>query len=176
MKLDQVAVAGEREGNSDALAWQRRAEGIVNVISSDEFPNVSGGNIGEFLRNVPGIVFNSSGSDPRAPRARDGSAPQWRDRRRHAHGQYFTKLDRGRYRFAFRARGTQGQSVDFELADGGRKVSKEAQISLTREWREHIVEIEIKTEFKDETTLRFRLPRDLKGTFDLGDPRMKTTR
>lgn len=83
------------------------------------------------------------------------------------------KLDRGRYRFAFRVRGTPGQSVEFELADGWRSVSKEAQIPLTAEWQEHTIEFEIKTKFQDETTLRFRLPRETKGTFDLADTRLK---
>ena len=83
------------------------------------------------------------------------------------------KLDPGRYRFAFRVRGTPGQSVEFELADGGRGISKEARIPLTAEWREHIVEFEIKDTFKDETTLRFNLPPDVKGTFELADTRLK---
>ena len=83
-----------------------------------------------------------------------------------------TKLDRGRYRFAFRVRGTPGQSVEFELADGWRRVSKEAQIPLTGQWQEHIVEFEIKTVFKDETTLRFTMPGDVKGEFDLTDIRL----
>jgi hypothetical protein len=83
------------------------------------------------------------------------------------------KLDRGRYRFAFRVRGTPGQSVDFELADGWRTVSTEAMISLTEQWQEHSIEFEIKTTFKEETALRFRLPRDAKGTFDLANTRLK---
>ncbi len=82
-------------------------------------------------------------------------------------------LARGRYRFAFRVRGTPGQAVDFELTDGGRTVSKEARIPLTREWQELTTEFEIKAEFKDETGLRFRLPRESEGTFDLTDPRLK---
>lgn len=85
------------------------------------------------------------------------------------------KLDRGRYRFTFRARGTPGQAVEFELADDWRKVSKEAEIPLTSEWQEHNIEFEIKTTFKDETSLRFRLPRDAKGTFDLTDTRLRKT-
>ena len=84
-----------------------------------------------------------------------------------------TKLDRGRYRFAFRVRGTPGQAVECELADGWRRVSKQPQILLTEQWQEHIVELEIKSTFKDETTLRFRLPREVKGNFDLTDTRLK---
>ncbi len=84
-----------------------------------------------------------------------------------------TKLDLGRYRFAFRVRGTSDQSVEFELADGWRRVSKETRIPLTGKWQEHIVEFEIKTAFKDETALCFAMPRDVKGTFDLADTRLK---
>jgi len=83
------------------------------------------------------------------------------------------KLDPGRYRFVFSVRGTPGQSVEFELGDGWRVVSQEARIPLTGQWQEHSIEFEIKTTFKDGTTLRFRLPRDAKGTFDLANTRLK---
>lgn len=83
------------------------------------------------------------------------------------------KLDRGRYRFTFRVRGTPGQTVEFELADDWRGVSKETRLPLTKAWQEHHIEFEIKTEFKDTTTLRFNLPRDAKGTFDLAETRLK---
>ena len=86
------------------------------------------------------------------------------------------RLDCGRYRFAFRVRGTPGQSVELELADDWRLVSKEAQIPLAEQWQEQIIEFEIKTTFKDEATLRFRLPRDAKGTFDLADTRLKVAK
>lgn len=84
------------------------------------------------------------------------------------------KLDPGRYLFAFRVRGTPGQSVEFELADGWRRVSKETRIPLAEPWQEHTIEFEIKAAFKDETTLRFSLPRDVNGTFDLADTRLKS--
>ena len=87
-----------------------------------------------------------------------------------------TKLDQGRYRFAFRVRGTPGQTVEFELADGWRGVSKEPRISLTKQWQEHLVEFEITNTFQDATTLRFRLPHDVKGTFDLAEPRLKVAK
>jgi hypothetical protein len=86
---------------------------------------------------------------------------------------YGAKLDPGRYRFVFSVRGTPGQAVEFELADDWRLVSKEARIPLTGQWQEHSIEFEIKTPFKDKTTLRFRLPRDAKGTFDLANTRLK---
>jgi hypothetical protein len=86
------------------------------------------------------------------------------------------KLDRGSYRFTFRVRGTPGQKVDLELADDWRKVSQEAEIPLTQDWKEHRVEFEIKTTFNEETTLRFGLPQDIRGTFDLTETRLKRIR
>ena len=82
------------------------------------------------------------------------------------------KLDRGRYRFTFRVRGTPGQTVDFELADGWRGVSKEAELSLTNTWQEYCIMFEIKSEYKDATTLRFNLPRDAKGSFFLTETQL----
>jgi Domain of unknown function (DUF4832) len=83
------------------------------------------------------------------------------------------KLDHGRYRFVFQVRGTPGQSAVFELADGWRSVAKPTHIPLTASWQEHRLEFNMDTTFKDETTLRFKMPRDVKGTFDLADPRLK---
>ncbi len=83
------------------------------------------------------------------------------------------KLDRGRYRFTCRVRGTSGQNVGFELADDWRSVSKETQFPLTQEWQEQSIEFEIQTEFKDSTTLRLNLPKAVKGTFDLGEIHLK---
>ncbi len=84
-----------------------------------------------------------------------------------------TKLDRGQYRFAFRVRGTPSQFVEFELADGWRSVSMEAKIPLTNQWHEHTVDFEIKNTFKDQTTLRFRMPSNVEGSFELTDVRLK---
>jgi hypothetical protein len=83
------------------------------------------------------------------------------------------RLDPGRYHFVFRVRGTPGQSVEFDLADDWRLVSGEARIPLTGQWQEHSIEFEIRTAFQDGTTLRFHLPRDVKGTFDLANTRLK---
>jgi hypothetical protein len=83
------------------------------------------------------------------------------------------KLASGRYHFACRVRGTPGQTVEFEVADGWRSVSKEAKIVLSEQWQEQSVTFEIKTVFKDETTLRFRLPNKTKGFFDLAHARLK---
>jgi len=86
------------------------------------------------------------------------------------------KLDPGRYHFVFRVRGTPGLLVDFELGEDWRLVSREAQISLTEQWQEYSIVFEVKSTSRDVTTLRFRLPRDAKGTFDLADTRLKVAK
>jgi hypothetical protein len=90
-------------------------------------------------------------------------------------------FDPGRYQLAFRVRGTPGQAVAFELADsvdfaasdGSRIAAKKEAIPLTDQWQEHRLEFEIRTTFKDQAVLRFRLPREVKGTFELTDARLK---
>ena len=64
-------------------------------------------------------------------------------------------------------------SADFQLADGPRVSAKKESIPLTNQWQEHSFEFEIRTAFKDQTFLRFRLPHDVKGAFDLADTRLK---
>ncbi|MFT3869443.1 MAG: TonB-dependent receptor [Nibricoccus sp.] len=63
--MDQFVVAGTKEGRAASIAQQKQADVPVNVISSDEFGNIAGGNVGDFLRNVPGISIEYSGPDPR---------------------------------------------------------------------------------------------------------------
>ena len=86
------------------------------------------------------------------------------------------KLDAGLHRFVFSARGTPGQSVEFELGDDWRVVSQEARITLTDQWQEHTIVFQVKTTTRDVTTLRFRFPRNIKGAFDLADMRLKMMR
>jgi len=86
------------------------------------------------------------------------------------------KLDPGRYRFVFSVRGTPGQAVDFEVGDDSRLVSKEGGIPLSAQWQQHSVEFEVKATFQSGTTLRFRLPRNAKGTFDLADTRLRVVK
>lgn len=90
-------------------------------------------------------------------------------------------LNPGRYRLAFCVRGTPGQSVNFELADsvdfqqadGPGVLAQKDAIPLTEQWQEHRLDFEIRTPFKNQTYLRFRLPREGKGTFDLADTRLR---
>src|SRR5688500_61257 len=44
-QLSEFVVASDKEGRAASIAQQREAPHMVNVISSDEFPNVAGGNV-----------------------------------------------------------------------------------------------------------------------------------
>jgi hypothetical protein len=79
------------------------------------------------------------------------------------------KLAAGRYRFTCRVRGTAGQPVVFEVADGWRGLPPATTIPLSSDWREHVVEFALTNPFKDETRLRFKLPPEAAGTFELTD-------
>lgn len=70
LQLDAFVVSGEREGRAASIAQQKASDTMVNVLSSDEFPNVAGANLGDFLRNIPGIDIMDNGSDPRDIRIR----------------------------------------------------------------------------------------------------------
>ncbi len=57
-QLEQYVVTGEREGNAAAIARQKAASNIKNVVSLDAFGNLSNDNIGELLIRLPGIIGN----------------------------------------------------------------------------------------------------------------------
>lgn len=84
-----------------------------------------------------------------------------------------TRLEPGRYRFSFRARGTPGQSVESEVTDGTRRVLRAAAISLAEEWRDHAIEIALSEPLGTEPTLRFVFPRAGRGTVDLSAPHFR---
>lgn len=62
-KLGAFTVAAEVEGNAAAVNQQKKSDVFVQTISADTLGNVSEGNIGEFLRYVPGIQVNFSNAD-----------------------------------------------------------------------------------------------------------------
>ncbi len=67
VKLDSFVISTSREMDGAAIAIneQRFAPNIVNVVSADEFGVVPDGNIGEFLKMLPGITMSYRGGDPR---------------------------------------------------------------------------------------------------------------
>jgi len=62
-QLAAFTVAAEVEGNAAALNQQKKSDFFVQAISADTLGNVAEGNIGEFLRYVPGIQVNFSNAD-----------------------------------------------------------------------------------------------------------------
>jgi iron complex outermembrane receptor protein len=58
IKLERFVVASQRVGESKALMEQRNSQDITNVVSSETFGDIGGGNIGEFLKNVPGVELD----------------------------------------------------------------------------------------------------------------------
>ena len=68
VKLSQFVVGASKEMDSAAIAIneQRFATNIVNVVSADEFGHVAEGNVGEFLKFVPGLAMDTGGGVSRS--------------------------------------------------------------------------------------------------------------
>ncbi|ATC63315.1 hypothetical protein CMV30_04735 [Nibricoccus aquaticus] len=63
--MQAFVVSGEREGNAKAIMEQRSSMNITNHIASDVFGENAEGNIGEFLRNVPGVQLDTVNGEVR---------------------------------------------------------------------------------------------------------------
>jgi TonB-dependent receptor len=68
--LDKFVVAGEREGSSRALQEQRVAITQKAVFAADSFGNIVDNNIGELMKNLPGITIDYDGEDASTMRIR----------------------------------------------------------------------------------------------------------
>ena len=68
VQLQAFTVSSEREGNAKAIMAQRRDMNIVTSVSSDIFGDVTDGNVGEFLKYLPGVDLDYVESEPRGPR------------------------------------------------------------------------------------------------------------
>ncbi len=55
VKLTSFVVSTEREGSAKAIMDQRKSMNVTNTVASDAFGDNAEGNIGEFLRNMPGV-------------------------------------------------------------------------------------------------------------------------
>lgn len=68
IELDPFVVATGRETNAANIAAneQRHAPNIQNVVSADAFGDVTEGNVGEFMKFLPGVVVNFVGVDARS--------------------------------------------------------------------------------------------------------------
>jgi iron complex outermembrane recepter protein len=68
VQLGAFTVASEREGNSKAIMEQRRSMDIIQSVSSDIFGDVTDGNVGEFLKYLPGVDLDYVESEARGPK------------------------------------------------------------------------------------------------------------
>ncbi|HKB92000.1 MAG TPA: TonB-dependent receptor, partial [Opitutaceae bacterium] len=67
IKLDQFIVESRKEFNGSAIAIneQRFAPTIKNVVASDSFGDVTEGNLGEFVKFLPGVTVDYTSPDAR---------------------------------------------------------------------------------------------------------------
>ncbi len=63
--LDAFTVASKRDmaASDIAVNEQRFSAGIKNVVSTDSFADIADGNVGEFVKYLPGVTLNRNGSD-----------------------------------------------------------------------------------------------------------------
>jgi TonB-dependent receptor len=66
VQLDPFVVAAARETNAQAIAIneQRFASNIKSVVSGDEYGDIGEGNVGAFLKFVPGVTIDMAGFQP----------------------------------------------------------------------------------------------------------------
>ena len=95
--LESFSVAAEREGNAAAIAAQKAAIAPTNIVSSDAFGNIAKGNVGNFLRRIPGITGTTDEADTDNVQLRGMSSG-------------FTAIDIDGVKYAT-ANGGRGQSV-----------------------------------------------------------------
>ena len=58
IKLGQFIVSTEREGAAKAIMDQRNSMNITNTVASDTFGDNAEGNVGEFLKHLPGVELD----------------------------------------------------------------------------------------------------------------------
>ncbi|MDX1999072.1 MAG: carboxypeptidase-like regulatory domain-containing protein, partial [Thermoanaerobaculia bacterium] len=76
LKLDTFVVSSAREGNAKAIVDQKHSLNVKTVIASDAFGDVPEGNLGEFLKLLPGITVDFVEADVRNVRVR-GLPPKY---------------------------------------------------------------------------------------------------
>lgn len=76
VKMDAYVVSTEREGNAKAIMQQRNSMNIGNIVASDVFGDVAQGNVGEFLKYLPGVDLDYVEADARTP-SLHGLPPQY---------------------------------------------------------------------------------------------------
>ena len=68
VKIEKFVVTTEREGNAKAIMEQRRNMNISTSVAADSFGDGSEGNVGEFLKFLPGVDVEYVDGVSRGPR------------------------------------------------------------------------------------------------------------
>ncbi|HEY0968372.1 MAG TPA: TonB-dependent receptor [Opitutaceae bacterium] len=68
VELGAFTVSAEREGNAKAIMEQRRNLNVSTSVASDIFGDVTDGDVGEFLKFLPGVDLDYQESATRGPR------------------------------------------------------------------------------------------------------------
>lgn len=76
VQLQQFVVSSAREGDAKAIMDQRRNMNITTSVASDVFGDVADGNVGEFLKFLPGVDIEYQEAESRGPRL-GGLDPQY---------------------------------------------------------------------------------------------------
>ncbi|MFT3998221.1 MAG: carboxypeptidase regulatory-like domain-containing protein, partial [Asticcacaulis sp.] len=58
-----IVVASSRDGDAKAIMSQRESMDIKNSLSSESFGDIAEGNVGEFIKLMPGVDTNGEGDD-----------------------------------------------------------------------------------------------------------------
>jgi TonB-dependent receptor len=66
IQMGKFTVSTEREGNAKAIMEQRNSIEAKQVIASDTFGSISEGNVGEFLKYLPGVMIDYTEADARS--------------------------------------------------------------------------------------------------------------
>jgi TonB-dependent receptor len=67
IKLTEFVISSEREGNAKAIMEQKRSMNITTSVASDVFGDVAQGNVGEFLKYLPGVDVEYQSGVARSP-------------------------------------------------------------------------------------------------------------
>lgn len=66
VQLGKFVVASEREGNAKAVMEQKQSLESKRVLATDTFGTISEGNVGEFLKYLPGVLIDYVEADARS--------------------------------------------------------------------------------------------------------------
>lgn len=68
VQLQAFNVTAEKDGNAKALSRQKNSMNMSRSVASDAFGNITEGNVGEFLKFMPGVELEYVEADTRGPR------------------------------------------------------------------------------------------------------------